>query len=419
MAETFADLPLFRALMAKVSTFGATPGGGVHRLAASAADGQARDWFSGWLREQGFDVRVDGIGNLMGILPLAGPDAPLVLSGSHLDSQPMGGRFDGAYGVVGAAAAAVSVREALARSGRKPRFNLGVVSWTNEEGARFQPSLIGSGVHVGRLRLEDALAIRDGDGVRLGDELARIGYAGSDTLPRAHTYVELHIECGPELERAGQRLAVVTHWWGAVKVRVSFVGRQAHTGPTPMAARHDAGYAAALVGCGLRDMADVLNGGPAERLYTSIGRLETEPNSPNVVPGRTRLFVELRSPEPDVLVQAENDLKALIAHAAGKARVEAVIEDLSIRPAGRFDPTLAALAGRYASVLGEVPMELATIAGHDAIPMADIARSLVIVTPSVGGICHHESEYTAPEDLDMGVDWLALMLLDLVTTGSG
>jgi N-carbamoyl-L-amino-acid hydrolase len=416
MVDVVADLPLFRKLMQEVSTFGATGRGGVHRLAASADEGRARDWLTEWLRQNDFDVRIDPLGNIMGILTLAGPDAPLVLSGSHLDSQPMGGRFDGAYGVVAAAVAAQSIRDALTRSRKPALANLGVVSWTNEEGARFQPSLIGSSFYAGKIAAEEALAITDGEGISLGSELEKIGYAGRDGLPKAHTYVELHVECGPELERAGRRLAVVTNWWGVIKVRLAFVGRQAHTGPTPMGDRHDASYAAGLILSGLRDMADALNEGPTERLFTSVGRLEVQPNSPNVVPALCRLFVELRSPDPDVLIAAEAELLGRIEVAADKARVRAEIEEISVRPAGRFNPGLIDLARKTSAALGEPAMELATIAGHDAIPLAGIARSIVVETPSVGGICHHEDEFTKPEDLDLGVEWLTRMLRSLVMT---
>jgi N-carbamoyl-L-amino-acid hydrolase len=416
MGDIVADLPLFRRLMQEVSAFGATARGGVHRLAASAEEGKARDWLTGWLRQNGFEVRVDPVGNIMGVLTIAGRDAPLILSGSHLDSQPMGGRFDGAYGVVAAAAAARSVRDALKRSDGRARANLAVVSWTNEEGARFQPSLLGSSFYAGKLSAEETLATCDGDGISLGSELEKIGYAGRDKLPKAHSYVELHVECGPELERAERRLAVVTNWWGAVKVRLAFVGRQAHTGPTPMANRHDASYAAGLILTGLREMADGFNQGAAERLCTSVGRLEVEPNSPNVVPGLCRLFVELRSPDPEVLMTAEKDLRRRIDVAAEMARVRAEIEDISLRPAGRFDPELIALARATSASLGQPAMDLATVAGHDAIPLASIARSIVVETPSVGGICHHEDEFTKPEDLDLGVEWLTRMLLSLVTS---
>ncbi len=183
-----------------------------------------------------------------------------------------------------------------------------------------------------------------------------------------------------------------------------------------MANRHDASYAAGLIVTGLRDMANAMNEGSTERLYTSVGRLEVEPNSPNVVPALSRLFIELRSPDPDVLPAAEAELRRRIEAAAENARVRAEIEEISVRPAGRFDSDLIDLARKTSVALGEPAMKLATIAGHDAIPLAAVARSIVVETPSVGGICHHEDEFTKPEDLDLGVEWLTRILLSLVTT---
>ncbi len=415
MTTATPDFAGFHAMMEEVARFGATPTGGVHRLAASAEDGQARDWMASWLAERGFDVVIDPVGNLFGILDLAGPDAPLILSGSHLDSQPNGGRFDGTYGVIAACSAALAVRAGLARAGKSPTHNLGVVSWTNEEGARFQPSLLGSSVFVGAVPLDTALAIEDGDGVALGDALTAIGHAGRGQAPRPAAYVELHVECGPELEKAGRTIGVMTGWWGAVKTRVVVMGEQAHTGPTAMVARKDALYGASLLVAAIRRLADDVNAGGTERLYTSVGRLEIEPNSPNVVPGRATLFVELRSPEPEVLVEAEAALLRLIEETARVSGLAIEMSRPAIRPAGRFDDDLIELAETAAKRAGHAPMRLLTVAGHDAIPLAGVGPSVVIVTPSVGGVCHHENEFTAPEDLAAGLVVLSDMLAELVS----
>ena len=414
MTGPIPDIAGFHAMMQEVARFGATPKGGVHRLAASAEDRQARDWLTAWLAGHGFEVIVDGVGNLFGIVNLAGPGAPLVLSGSHLDSQPNGGRFDGTYGVVAAAAAALAVKACFAGGSERPTHNLGVVSWTNEEGARFQPSLLGSGVFAGSLPLGEALAIADGDGVALGDALAAIGYAGRGRAPRPAAYVELHVECGPELERAGRTIGVMTGWWGAVKTRVTVTGEQAHTGPTAMARRKDALYGASLLVAAVRRLADDANTPGPERLYTSVGRLEVEPNSPNVVPGRVTLFVELRSPEPDVLVDAAAALRRLIDETALTTGLAIAVSSHAVRAAGRFDEDLVRLAEAAATRAGHAPMRLLTVAGHDAIPLAGLGPSVVVVTPSVGGVCHHESEFTAPEDLEAGLIVLTDMLADLV-----
>lgn len=407
MTQLRLDWAALHEMISQVSVFGATPRGGLNRMAATADEGRARDWLCSWFGRHGMRTLIDPIGNVAGILDLAGPDAPLVLSGSHLDSQPFGGRFDGAYGVVAACQAALAVRAA----GGTPTHNLGVVSWTSEEGARFQPSLLGSSVFAGLLDLQDALAIRDGHGNSLGDALATIGYRGTDTIPRPATYVELHVECGPELERAGVPLGAMTGWWGALKVRLSFLGAQSHTGPTAMARRRDALRAAGALIAALGELADEANRGREEILYTSVGRIEVEPNSPNVVPGRATLFIELRSPDAVVLDRAEAALGDQIVSAAALARVAWRIDTRQMRPAGRFDPSLVALAQSFRPDL----MPLVTVAAHDAIPLSSVCPSVVVVTPSVGGMCHHEAEYTRPEDLEAGLGLLAEMLWNLCT----
>ncbi len=224
----------------EVGRIGATAGGGVCRLSASAEDGRARDWFVAKLRSEGLEVAVDAVGNIYGVAEIAGPGAPLVLTGSHLDSQPSGGKYDGAYGVLASLEAVLSVRRQVAGSAR-PARNLAVVNWTNEEGARFSPSTLGSAVHAGLVTAEFAQSREDAAGVRLGAALADIGYRGSDPAPRgAAAYVELHIEQGPELERAGRTIGVVEGNWGTAKYVADIRGRAAHTGPTPMRERRDA-----------------------------------------------------------------------------------------------------------------------------------------------------------------------------------
>jgi beta-ureidopropionase / N-carbamoyl-L-amino-acid hydrolase len=415
--EIAPDFGRFHTMMAEVARFGATPKGGLHRLAVSAEDKQARDWFTAWIKANGLRPFVDVVGNIIGVLELAGQDAPVVLTGSHLDSQPYGGRFDGAYGVVAACEAVLTVKEAANRGSLAAVRNLGVVSWTNEEGARFQPSLIGSSVYAGTLTAETALAVRDGEGIALGQALAMIGYDGRDRPPRATAYVELHVECGPELDRSGRSLGVFTGWWGAVKARVCVYGEQAHTGPTAMALRKDALYGASLLIAAVRGLSDEANRGGEERLYTSVGRLEVEPNSPNVVPGRATLFIELRSPDAVVLTTAEASLQRLVGQIAGTTGLAVAVEDIARRPAGRFDGSLVQMAERSARQAGHEALHLSTVAAHDAIPLASICPSVVIVAPSVGGVCHREDEFTKAEDLEAGLAALTDMLATLCAGG--
>ena len=400
------DVEAHHRMMEEVSAFGGGPDGSMNRLTLSEADGQARDWLALWMERIGLQVSVDPIGNMFGFLDWAGTDAPLVMTGSHIDSQPNGGRFDGAYGVVAACSAIEAIKREVAETGIAPLANLVVVNWTNEEGARFQPSLLGSGVNAGEHTLEFALARRDGDGVSVGEALQKIGYAGSSGRVVPDALIELHIEGSSHLEKAGKRFAAFDRFWGATKYRLAFIGRQAHTGPTPMAERRDALLAAAHVISGLRTIAD--EGGVG--LHTSVGRLEVYPNSPNIVPAEAVLFIELRSADPDILATAEDKLKALMAEAACRAGVEHEVRAVDRRRAGAFDPRLYALAEEIAAALGHETMRLTSVGGHDAISMAAVTPALVIGVPSVNGVIHHPDEFTTPEDRALGVEILAGML---------
>jgi N-carbamoyl-L-amino-acid hydrolase len=400
------DVEAHHRRMEEVSAFGGGPGGAMTRLTLSDEDRQARDWLADWMKRMGLRVAIDPIGNMFGVLDWAGPDAPTIMTGSHLDSQPNGGRFDGAYGVVAACTAVETIMREVAETGLQPRANFIVVNWTNEEGARFQPSLLGSGVNAGEHTLEFALARRDGDGVSVGEALETIGYAGSSPRIVPDALIEIHIEGSYLLEKAGKRFAAFDRFWGATKYRLAFIGRQAHTGPTPMAERKDALLAAAHVIAGLRTIAD--EGGVG--LHTSVGRLEVHPNSPNIVPAEAVLFIELRSADPDILDTAEGKLKQLIVEAARRAGVEHEVRAIDRRRAGAFDAGLYALAEETAAGFGIETMRLTSIGGHDAISMSAVTPALVIGVPSVNGVIHHPDEFTTPEDRALGVEILTGML---------
>jgi len=400
-------------MLRALDAVGATPAGGVHRPACTAADGAARDLLQTWMRDAGMQVAIDAIGNMAGLLELAGPGAPMVMAGSHLDSQPHGGRFDGALGVAAACAAALDLQDQVRAGLLRPCCNVAVVNWTNEEGARFQPSLLGSGVHAGTLGLQDALACADGDGVRIGTALRDIGYAGTGVLPRAGAYVELHVECGRVLDDAGERLGVFTRYWAAAKQRVAFIGEAAHTGPAPMPLRRDALLGAARLVCAVRDMADAAPG----LLHSSVGRIEVRPNSPNVVPAEAVAFVELRSPKPGVLAWAEAELVRQIEAAAEGAGLRADAGPVDRRPAGAFDAGLAAMAEAEAAAMGYGVRRLDTVAGHDAVSMAGLCPSVMLVVPSVGGLCHNPAEFTHPADVALGVELLTRLLTRLCRDG--
>ena len=261
--------------------------------------------------------------------------------------------------------------------------------------------------------MPDALGRCDGDGVAVAEALAAIGYAGQGTTPRADAYVELHVECGGILEQTGNRLGVVTRHWGAVKYRLAFLGRQSHTGPTPMAERQDALLAAAHLIAALGALPEQSK----EVLHTSVGRLEVRPNSPNVVPGEAVLFLELRSPDQAVLDWAERQMLAAAEAAAQAARVRTETRSIDRRAAGQFHQRLVALATAEAQEIGQTTQRLDTIAAHDAISMIAVCPSIVLNVPSRGGVCHHPSEFSRAEDLELGANVLARMLWRLCREG--
>ena len=398
--------------MAQFSAFGATAAGGVHRPEATAANAKARRALADWWRETGLEVRVDAIGNMFGLDATAGADAPWLMTGSHIDSQPNGGCFDGTYGVLASTIAANDIRGGRAANAT-PSVNIAVVAWTNEEGARFQPSVLGSSAYVGAIDLDWALERVDRDGISVAAALDTIGFRGMDKPPPfPAAYVELHVECGPELDRAGRRLAVFNRWWGCRKLEICFEGVPAHTGPTPMAERRDALLAAAHVITGVRALVDEY---PAGSFHSSVGRVEVLPNSPNVVPSRATLYLELRSADPEILSTSFERMRAMIEATAVSAGVRWHMARDELRPPGRLADELQKLAHRVAGDLGEEAMTLDTIAAHDAVPLARVCPSIVVATPSVGGICHSPDEFTKPEDLNLGLDLLSGMLDSIVS----
>lgn len=405
-APPLVDAETHNRLMDEVSAFGGGPGGALTRLALSQEDRMARDWLAAWMKANGLRLEVDPIGNMFGFLDWAGPDAPLIMTGSHIDSQPNGGRFDGSYGVVAGCSAIQALQRKVAATGITPKVNFVLANWTNEEGARFQPSVLGSGFHAGQHTLEFALGRKDGDGISVADALAAIGYVGTAASPIPDALIEMHIEGGAYLERAGKRVAPFDRFWGATKYRLAFTGRQAHTGPTPMAERYDALLAAGLLIADVRGIADSIG----LEMHTSVGRLEVSPNSPNVVPGEAVLFIELRSPEPAILASAEDRLKVCAQRAADRAGVGFEVRSIDRRTPGRLDAGLSKLAEETAALLGEeTTMRLDTIGGHDSIVLASVTKALVVAVRSTG-IMHHPSEFAAPEDRVFGAQLLAGML---------
>ncbi|MCH4543805.1 MULTISPECIES: Zn-dependent hydrolase [Brucella/Ochrobactrum group] len=407
------DAQRLETMMQTVSAYGGGPDGSMTRLTLSRQDGQARDWLGNWFAENGFKQEVDAIGNQFGKMTLAGANAPVIMVGSHIDSQPNGGRFDGALGVISACEAILAVSERLKAEGRLSACNFQVVNWTNEEGARFQPSLLGSSVFTGALDLDWALERIDGDGVSVRSSLRDIGYAGTDKVGVPDALIELHIEGDSTLFNADERFGIFTRFWGATKYRLAFLGRQAHTGPTPMAQRKDALLAAGYLIGDLKELA----GQYGLDLHTSVGRLEVFPNSPNTVPSEAVLFIELRSGSPEILAEAEHKMKEKIDEAAARADVTFEIRSIDRRKAGDFSSGLVRLAENVAGSYGETARHLDTVGGHDAVALSDVCPSVVMAVRSKDGVIHHPTEFTTPEDQALGTQILADMLYDIACEG--
>lgn len=412
---SFADTPRvdtarFHAMFEELSQYGATPRGGLHRLTGSLDDGRARDRFWSMLRAAGMEVRIDAIGNIFGLCEWT-PGADFVLVGSHLDSQPNGGRIDGAYGVIAGAAVCMSLKEAVEEGQGVPPLNLAVVNWTNEEGARFRPSLTGSSVFTGKLALDDALALTDDDGVTLGQALEAIGYLGREEPPVAACCVELHNEIGRVLEDAGADIGVVTRNWGANKYELVFHGEQAHTGPTPMADRRDALVAASMMIVEARRLAD---GYRDDQLRTSVGRAVVEPNSANVVPARVTLSLEIRSPDSAILEALDATVREIWARIQHETRCGIEVAAESRREALPFWPEGVDRAEAAATALGYTTRRLDTVAGHDVVAVMATAPGVLLNVPSYHGIGHNEAEYTTPEQLTRGVEVLNALVWNLL-----
>lgn len=395
------DDETFLADFETMSTFGATTAGGVDRQAASEADIAQRRWFAELLRSRGLRVEYDRIGNQFGLLELV-PGAQYVVVGSHMDSQPTAGRFDGAYGVLAAAHAAFRVASRWTADGTRPRYNIAVVNWFNEEGSRFVPSMMGSSVYTGVLPLEEALSVRDSAGISVAEALAPTGFLGEGDGPEAVSAAEIHIEQGRLLEDADVTIGLVTASWAATKYEVVIDGEQAHSGATVMADRRDALYGAALLVTFARQLADRFPG----QLHTSVGKLDVYPNSPVVVASRVTLLLDLRTPDESVLTEANALLASEIDRIRGAANVD-VKETLShawgINP---YQPEGVELARSISDSLGHNSTDILTVAGHDSINMKERVPTVMLFVPSVEGVSHNEGESTRPADMLAGLEVL-------------
>lgn len=392
------------------ATYGATSANGVDRQACTSADTQTRTWFSQWMGQAGFNVRVDAIGNMFGLVEWT-EGAPFVFIGSHLDSQPRGGRFDGAYGVIAAMHAAKRLDAMVRRDGLTPKFNLAVVNWFNEEGSRFPPSVMGSSVFAGIFDRAQMLEVTDADGVSVREALDQSGFLGSDEPPTPVSYAEIHIEQGPILEREGIDLGLVDSSWYTQKLDIEVLGEQSHTGATAMADRHDALVAASKI---VVMVNEVTGDFTPEALVSSVGQLNVEPNSPIVVPRRVHLVADLRSGDPDIVGTARATLVEKIADLAQQSDLTINVKDFDVRPIRYFPEEGVELTGRIAADLGYTTRRMQTMAGHDSVSMNTMVPSAMVFIPSVDGVSHCEREFSTDESMLYGVDMFTRLAHELV-----
>ncbi|GAA1752496.1 hydantoinase/carbamoylase family amidase [Luedemannella helvata] len=394
------------ARLDELATYSATPAPGVTRLAYSAEDIAARELVAGWMREAGLTPQVDEAGNLLGRRP-GGGAATVLAIGSHLDTVVDAGPLDGAYGVV----AAVEVAAALRAAGVQLRHDLAVIAFSNEEGARGTPGMVGSLALTGQLRPAD-LDIPDDEGVALRDRIAGAGgdpdriRAAAWPAGRLAGFIELHVEQGPVLDDAGLRAGVVTAVTGRATVDVTIEGAANHAGTTPMGRRADAAVAAARIVLAVRELA----GADGVRVATA-GHVELAPNVRNVVPGRATVGVDLRDTDDDRVVAAVARLRAAAARVAGQTGTRIDVAVRSRVVAAPAAPWLAGCVRTAVAELGLPCVDLPSGAGHDAQIMAALGPIAMAFVPSLAGVSHAPGEATRPEDLVAGADVLCRALV--------
>lgn len=380
---------------------------GCARLALTNSDRDGRDLVVGWMRDLGLAVTIDAIGNVIATRAGTEPTAAPVMTGSHIDTVRTGGRFDGNLGVL----AGLEVIETLEQHGIATTRPISIGFFTNEEGARFQPDMLGSLVYVGGMGLEDALDVRaSDDGARLGDELSRIGYAGPTPCPAAaapHAYVELHIEQGPVLEDEGFTIGAVTGVQGISWTELSITGQSAHAGTTPMRLRHDAGYVAAAITAGVRAIAREMGG----TQVATVGRCELQPNLVNVIAANATMTVDLRNTDERLLQAAEETFHRLCDRLAADEGVTIERRCLARFEPVMFDEGMIDLVKSAAQRLGHSTKQMPSGAGHDAQMLARVCPTSMIFVESVDGLSHNIAEYTRPADITAGANVLLHVVL--------
>ena len=377
--------------LTEISVFGETPAGGLHRLAASKEDGQARDYVVAAARELGCTIRIDALGNTF--MRRAGTDsnAKAILVGSHLDSQPLGGKYDGIYGVM----AGLELLRVLNDTNTETKHSIEVAVWTNEEGARFAPAMMGAAYFAGKFTADELLNRKDVDGIELGKSLTEIGYAGTDTIsPSEHkAYLEIHIEQGPILQDENLQIGVVTLVQGMRWFRVGITGQSGHTGTYPMETRRDALVAASHL---IKAVQQIGLDQPLTGRAT-VGHIVVTPNSPNVIPGHVELMVEFRNPEVSVLDVMTDALNSALKETADKYGVEIVSKQELDSGTINFTPALIDIVEQSAKACGMSSKRMISGAGHDACQLSAVLPTTMIFIPCDKGISHAENEAITQE----------------------
>jgi N-carbamoyl-L-amino-acid hydrolase len=389
----------------ETAAFGSTPKGGIKRLTLSDDDRKVRDWFKHACEELDLKVSVDSCGNMFALRQGRNNDLLPIAMGSHLDTQPTGGKFDGVLGVLGALEAMRTLKEV----GYETNAPVMIVNWTNEEGSRFAPAMLASGVYAGVFTQDYAYAREDREGKKFGDELARIGYRGSEPVgaQKFQAMFELHIEQGPILEAESRMIGIVTGVQGMRWYEVTVKGQEAHTGATPMRLRRNALLGAARMieaihQVGMRHLPGV----------ASVGLIENRPNSRNVVPGEVFFTIDLRHPDETVLDEMERECQAALPEIASAEKLELDEKRIWKSEAVKFDSRLIECVRFGAEKSGFTTRDMASGAGHDAAYIARVAPTTMIFVPCLGGLSHNEEESTSFEECSAGAQVLLNAVLE-------
>ncbi|SDI98516.1 Zn-dependent hydrolase [Billgrantia gudaonensis] len=396
---------LWDSLM-EMGEIGGTEKGGCCRLALTDLDKQGRDLFVKWCEEAGCSITVDKMGNIFARRPGQDDSLPPVAVGSHLDTQPTGGKFDGVFGVL----AGLEIFRTLNERGIETRTPLETVMWTNEEGSRFPPAMVSSGVFAGAFDLDYGLSRADLDGKTMGEELERIGYAGSAEVGGRpfKAFFEAHIEQGPILEDEGKQIGVVTDAQGQRWYEITLTGQESHAGPTPMPSRRDALLGAARI----VDMVNRIGMDNQPNACATVGLMQVFPNSRNVIPGQVFFTVDFRHPDAEVLEAMDAALREGAVRIAEDIGLEMDFEQIWYSPPVPFDEDCVASVRKAAEALGLSHREMVSGAGHDACYIARVAPTSMIFVPCEKGISHNELERADADDLAAGCNVLLQAVLE-------